>query len=86
GEKQHAMREAAHAKEKSGQESTTVFLITERKRLKKTSKKMNTSDALKTYNESANMDLRKPQIDLDADPDKDEAIGSRGILINKKQY
>lgn len=87
GEKQHAIKEAASAREKSKQDSATIFILKERERLKKSKSKMNTSEAFKTYAESSNLEFYKPEIEVDLDdPDKEEAIGSRGILINKKHY
>ncbi len=87
GEKQHAIKEAASAREKSEQDSATIFLIKERQRLKKVKHRLNTNEAFKTYEVSSSIEFFKPEPEVDLDnPDKEDAIGSRGILINKKHY
>lgn len=79
--RQKALEDYRQAKE----DSSTVFLLKERERLKKTNIKMAGNTALKTYFQTANADMSKAEPDLD-DPDKEVAQGSKGILINKKHF
>ncbi|MEX0797996.1 MAG: hypothetical protein WD025_01040 [Bacteriovoracaceae bacterium] len=84
-QKMNAIKEAENEKIKAGEESTTVFLLKQREKLKKTKSKMMSGSAIKTYAQAANAEMIEPEYDID-DPDQELAQGSRGILVNKKRY
>lgn len=80
-----AFKKAQEKKRRSKEDSSSVFLLKQREKLKKTNHKMIGNVALKTYSQTMTADMTKAEVDID-DPDKELAEGSRGILVNKKHY
>lgn len=70
---------------KKKQESTTNFIIKQREKLKKTKDRLIEMEAIKNYNNNSNVDISNDEIDID-NPEEEQSIGSKGILVNKKHY
>lgn len=70
---------------KKKQDSTTNFIIKEREKLKKTKGRLIEMEAIKNYNNNSNIDKLNDEIDID-NPEEEQSIGSKGILVNKKHY
>jgi len=76
------------AKEKSGQESTTVFILSQREKLLDSTKKLVGQSAIKEYQVTSSQEIVQRDLTED-DYDEDGellASGSKGILVNKKHY
>lgn len=71
----------------SKQDSSTVFLLSERKKLEVAKRKLVYGNALKSYNEALHVEIH-PELDSDEpqEPQAERATGVKGILLNKKQY
>ena len=75
---------AKEQKKKSKQDSTTVFLIKQREKLKESSTKLVGKVGIDNYVKTSRQ-LEEIDGELDmTDPDKDIAKGNRGVLVNKK--
>lgn len=64
--------------------SASVFLISEREKVKVSQRKLHNQKAINMYNTAARADLSKDLEDDDEEGEKSR--GSSGILLNKRQY
>ena len=81
----HAFKKAKEDSARLKEDSSTVFLLKVRESLKKANNLIIGSLALKLYLQTANADMTQAQPDID-NPEQELAQGSKGILINKKQF
>lgn len=80
-----AQERARLEKEKSKEDSVTVFLLKEREKMRASKKRMTEQSAIKVYQHNAAVDLN---IEDSFDEEGEQVVNSdmRGILVNKKQY
>jgi hypothetical protein len=80
-EKQKVLDEIQKRKDKLKEDSSTLFLIKQRNKLKNCQEKLQTQDAIKSYKKSSTEDS-KSKYDEEGKP----IVGSTGILVNKKHF
>jgi hypothetical protein len=80
-EKQKIIDEIHKKKAKLKEDSSTLFLIKQRSKLKNCQEKLQTQDAIKSYKKSSTEDS-KSKYDEEGKP----IVGSTGILVNKKHF
>lgn len=79
------VRKRAHDLARASEDSSSVFLLKQREKLKKSNNRMVGNAALKTYAQTAHAEMTQAEVDLES-PDEELAQGSKGILINKKHF
>lgn len=83
-----AIEEQKQKQENDKKESTTVFILNQREKLKKSQTKLTEQAAILQYKKSASHEIIRHEIgedDLDEEAEA-SSMGSCGILINKKHY
>ena len=72
--------------EKKKQDSSTVFLIKERQKMRDSKKKLIRQDAFKTYQTSSTQTYNSSSLEEEDESDASDTTESRGILVNKRHY
>lgn len=80
-DKQRLLDDINKKKKKAKEESPTVFVLNEREKLKDSSVKLATQDAIKSYKKSSTQDSKQKY-----DEEGKSIVGSSGILVNKKHF
>ncbi|MBD66841.1 MAG: hypothetical protein CME62_16680 [Halobacteriovoraceae bacterium] len=74
------------AEESKNKDSTTAFLIKEREKMRQSKRRIIEQHAFKTYIASAACEIYEVDDSADDDEETLDASGTKGILVNKKQF